>query len=78
MKTLLSSRLPLRRWCPLLCWNCRKLLLMKNVKYRADDVARAKQLNMVRLRTASQVSLPRPYCPKCVERLGVEPYSEGN
>ena len=53
--------------CPLICSNCGWPVFHKNVQFRRDDVERSlkKERNFA-------FSLPRPYCRKCMNELGVE------
>jgi len=65
--------LRLFRLCPLTCWQCRRPVFHRNIRYRTDDVARAREF-IQGAGPDQTFPFPRPYCPKCFEKLGVEPY----
>src|SRR5262245_43987441 len=69
-KTLQS--LGLIQFCSSSCSKCGRPVRPKRIQYSKNDVLQVFESIQ---KTGRVYPLPRPYCRKCIHRLGVEPYS---
>src|SRR5262245_26926735 len=68
--TILQS-LGLIRFCSSSCSKCGRPVRPKWIQYSNNDVLQVFESIQ---KTGRVYPLPRPYCRKCIHRLGVEPY----
>ena len=55
------------------CSQCGRLLSHKHAQHRSDDALRVFELLINAKKEVSP--LPRPYCPTCIVKLGLECYA---